>query len=154
MLRAKFGADVPLDLVTCYEGAPGRFAQNGGAVYDVNNFRGRHGRFRLLRQLRARRYPIVGIVCSGERILGKWKWVIAAALPAKILVINENVDCFWVDRGHWGNIRGFVKHRAGLADAGIVRTFASVAAFPFIFLYLLLYATVVHLRRALHRGFR
>jgi hypothetical protein len=26
-------------------------------------------------------------------------------LPAKFLVINENADYFWLDRGHWPNIR-------------------------------------------------
>jgi hypothetical protein len=93
-------------------------------------------------------------VCSGEPILTKWKWALAAALPAKFLVINENGDTFWLDRGHWRNIRQFVKHRAGLADAGIVRAAARMVVFPFTLLYLLLYAAAAHFRRALYRGFR
>jgi hypothetical protein len=80
--------------------------------------------------------------------------VLAAALPAKFLVVNENGDYFWLDRGHWPNVRQFVKHRAGFSDAGIVRAAARVADFPFTLSYLLLYAAAVHLRRALYRGFR
>ena len=148
-LRAQFGG-VPIDLVTCFPAAPGGLDD----TYNVNNYRGGKRRLALARELRAKGYAIAGIVCSGEPILTKWKWALAAALPAKFLVINENGDTFWLDRGHWRNIRQFVKHRAGLADAGIVRAAARVAAFPFVLLYLLLYAAAVHLRRAVYRGFR
>ena len=108
----------------------------------------------MLRTIRAQGYSVAGMVCSGEPILTKWKWGLAAALPAKVLVINENGDYFWLDRGHWPAIRQFVKYRAGVADAGIVRALARVIVFPFTFSYLLLYAAAVHLRRALYRGFR
>jgi len=42
--------------------------------------------------------------------------------------------------------------RSGLAGAGAVRTLARVISFPFTLLYLLLYASAVHTRRALRRS--
>jgi hypothetical protein len=148
--QAQFGDGVPIDLVTCFGGAPAGFAK----IYNVNQYRARSRRLALARELRANGYGVAGILCSGEPILNKWKWALAAVLPAKFLVINENADYFWLDRGQWRAIRQFVKHRAGLADAGIVRAFARVIIFPFTFSYLLLYAAAVHFRRALYRGFR
>lgn len=80
----------------------------------------------------------------------KWKWVIAARLPAKVFVLNENGDYFWLDYSQWRVIRHFVLFRAGLSGAGAVRTLARLALFPFTILYLLLYAAAVHLRRKVH----
>jgi hypothetical protein len=94
----------------------------------------------------------MGIICSGEPIMAKWKAALALRLPAKIFVINENGDYFWVDWGHWAAIREFVLLRSGLAGAGAVRTVARIVCFPFTFLYLLLYATTVHTRRAWRRS--
>ena len=62
-----------------------------------------------------------------------------AALPAKIFVINENGDYFWLDRGHWtrsGNSCFFAQGWRAPARCGRWRGF-----FPFTLLYLLLYAT-------------
>ena len=92
------------------------------------------------------------MICSGEPILMKWKWAIALRIPAKIFLINENADYFWLDRGHLDLIRQIVLLRSGLAGAGAVRTLARVVSFPFTFMYLVLYATAVHARRALRRG--
>jgi hypothetical protein len=41
-----------------------------------------------------------------------------------------------------------------MAGLSALRAVAAAAMFPFTLLYLLLYATAVHLRRALYRGFR
>ena len=79
----------------------------------------------------------------------KWKWMLAARLPAKVFVVNENGDYFWMDWGHWSSIRYFVLYRAGLTGAGAVRTLARVVLFPFSLLYLILYAITVHSRRLL-----
>jgi hypothetical protein len=149
-MRGHFGEDVPIDLLTCFPAAPTGMA----GIYNVNDYRGRKRRLALLRELRARDYAIAGIVCSNEPILNTWKWVLAAALPVKLLIINENGDWFWLDRAHWSHISRFIKYRAGLADAGIVRAFARVVVFPFTLSYLLLYAAAAHFRRALYRGFR
>jgi hypothetical protein len=67
-------------------------------------------------------------------------------------VLNENGDYFWLDYAHWPTIRHFVLFRAGLAGSGAVRTLARLALFPFTLLYLLLYASILHTRRALRSG--
>lgn len=147
-LRTHFGDGMAIDVVTCFPEPPAGAAE----IFSVNDYRGR--RMSLVRELRGRGYAVAAIICSGEVILNKWKWGLVAAVPAKFLVINENGDYFWLDRAHWPAIRQFVKHRAGLANAGIVRGAARVFIFPFTLSYLLLYAAAVHLRRALYRGFR
>jgi len=68
-------------------------------------------------------------------------------VPAKIFIINENADYFWLDRTHLKIIREFAFARAGLAGSGAVRTLARVFSFPFALCYLLLYAAIVHARR-------
>jgi hypothetical protein len=137
------------DLVTCYAGAPTSFRENQGALYRVTDFPAGPARQRFYQQLGANRYNIVGIICSAEPIMTKWKWMLAARLPGKVFVVNENGDYFWLDYGHWSNIRYFVLYRAGLTGSGAVRTLARVVLFPFSLLYLILYAITVHSRRLL-----
>jgi hypothetical protein len=147
-LRRSYGEDFPVDLVTCFAGLPRGFRPESTRVYRVSLYRGRAGRSRLFRELEANRYSTVGMVCSDEPIMTKWKWAIALRLPAKVFILNENGDYFFLDCGHWRIMRQFVLFRTGLAGAGAARTLARVFLFPFTLTYLLLYATVVHLRRA------
>ncbi len=142
-LRRNYGETIPIDLVTCYPGAP----EGIDTVHRVTDHRGRAGRRRLYRDLAANGYTIMGIVCSAEPIMTKWKWALAARLPVKVFVINENGDYFWLDRGHWRAIRHFALFRAGLTGAGALHTLARLLMFPFTLLYLLLYASTVHIRR-------
>ncbi len=151
-IRRTYGDDVFVDLVTCYAGLPKGFEPRNTVAYRVTDYRGPEGRKRLFQELRANRYSIMGIVCSAEPIMTKWKWALTARLPAKVFVLNENGDYFWLDWGHWRAIRGFVLFRAGLAGAGAVRTLARLAFFPFTLCYLILYAAAVHARRALRKG--
>ena len=140
-----------MDLVTCYGGLPEGLPETT-RVYNVTNYRGREGRGPLYRQLAKNHYGLVGIVCSGEPLLTKWKWVLVLRLPAKVFIINENGDYFPLDWAHWNYLRLLGLSRAGLGDAGAVRTLAGLLLFPFTLLYLILYATTVHTRRALRRG--
>ncbi len=151
-LRETWGADVPIDLVSCFAALPAGFDPAATRVYRVADYRGREGRGRLYRLLRANRYALLGIVCSGEPLMTKWKWALALRIPAKVFVINENGDYFWLDRMHFRLIRQFVLLRAGLAEAGAVRMLAQLISFPFTLLYLLLFAAWVHGRRALRGG--
>jgi hypothetical protein len=151
-IRGTWGNEIFIDLVTCFPGLPEGFEPHNTRVYRVGDYRGRDAQRRLLRELVANRYNILGIICSGEPVLGKWKWVLTLRLPAKVFVLNENGDYFWLDRGHLSPIRQFVLFRSGLAGAGAVRTLVRLALFPFTLLYLLLYATAVHARRAFHKG--
>jgi hypothetical protein len=139
--------DMKADLVTCYAGVPQHFRSERGGVYRVNDYPNSSSRKKLYSLLAANRYTVVGIICSAEPIMAKWKWVLAARLPGKVFILNENGDYFWLDRGHLSNIRHFILFRAGLTGAGAVRTLARLALFPFTLFYLILYAATIHLRR-------
>ena len=151
-LRENFGPEIHIDLVTCYASLPQGFDPERTRVYRVSDYRGREARKRLYQELSANRYALLGMICSGEVVMAKWKWVLGLRIPAKIFVINENGDYFWLDRTHWRTIGQFVLLRAGLAGSGAVRTLVRLISFPFTLLYLLLYATTVHARRALRRS--
>ncbi len=149
-LRVTYGAQTPIDLVTCFPGTPAGV----DAIHRVSDHRGRAARRKLYRDLTAQGYSIMGILCCGEPIMTKWKWALTARLPVKVFVINENGDYFWLDRGHWRAIRRLALYRAGFTGSGAFRTLGRLLSFPFTLLYLLLYASAVHLRRAWRRGYQ
>ena len=78
-LRQAWGDQIPIDLVTCYATLPKGFEPHNTRVYRVGDYRGRAARGRLYRELAGNRYALVGIICSGEVVMAKWKWVLAAA---------------------------------------------------------------------------
>ena len=141
--------DVRADLVTCYAGLPQHFRPESGAVYRVTEYRDSRSRRSLYAEMAATRYNVIAMICSGEPIMTKWKWMLAARLSGKVLILNENCDYFWFDRGHLSTIWHFTLVRAGLAGAGAVRTAARLVVFPFAIVYLILFAATVHLRRKL-----
>lgn len=143
------GDSLELDLVTCYAGLPAGFRPDRGRVWRITEYPGAGGRAQVVRELQARHHSIVGIVCSNEAIMTKWKWMLAARLPAKLFILNENGDYFWVDRGNWSTLLHFVLFRAGLTGAGAVVTMGRILLFPVSVLYLLAFAGVVHLRRSI-----
>jgi uncharacterized Fe-S cluster-containing radical SAM superfamily protein len=153
-LRGAWGEGVAVDLFTCFPATPRGLEPETARVYRAVDHQSLASRWRLVRALARNRYTQVGIVCSGEPILAKWKWAVALALPAKVFVINENGDYFWLDRKHARTIFRFAFVRSGLAGAGAVRTLARVVTFHFTLVYLLLYAAAVHLRRTLRGGWR
>jgi hypothetical protein len=141
-----YGDSLEIDLVTCFAGIPEGFR---GSVYRVADYSGRVGRKRLYAELTARDYPIVGIICSGESIMTKWKWALAARIPAKVFALNENGDYFFIDWSHWRVMLHFALFRAGLTGAAAIPTIARLVFFPFSLGFLLGYAGFVHLRRRL-----
>jgi len=150
-LRQSWGDEIPMDLVTCYSGLPEGLRPETTRIYDVTRYRGKQARQRLYDELAQQHYSLLGIVCSGEPLLTKWKWVLALRLRAKVIIINENGDYFSLDRKHANNLRRLMLNRADLAGAGAARTLARLFLFPFTLAYLLLYATAVHARRALRK---
>ncbi|MGI8991081.1 MAG: hypothetical protein ACR2I2_16070 [Bryobacteraceae bacterium] len=148
-IRETWGDVIPIDLVTCFAGMPEGLNPDTTTVYRVADFAGPDGPRRLHRELSANKYSVLGMVCAAEPIMTKWKWYLALRLPAKAFVVNENCDYFWIDHAHAATIRNFVLYRMGLAGAGAVRTIARLLLFPFTLGFLILYASVVHLRRAL-----
>jgi hypothetical protein len=79
----------------------------------------------------------------------KWKWLIAFRIPAKVFIVNENGDYFWLHRENTALIREFILVRMGLDGAGAIRTFGRLLLFPFTLLFLIVYALAVHARRKL-----
>jgi hypothetical protein len=145
-IYAQQGAGTPVDVVTCYAGAPRGLNPETGKVYWVTDY-GPQDRQKLLEELLARNYTITGVVCSAEPIMTKWKWWLVYKIPAKVFVINENCDYFWVHLANWRTILHFALFRAGLTGAGAVHTLARLLLFPFTLTYLVLFAAWVHLRR-------
>jgi hypothetical protein len=141
-----------IDLVSCFTTLPVGFNPETSRIYRVSDYRGRDGRRKLYNILRQNRYSHIGLICSEEPLMTKWKWALAWKLPAKVFIVNENADYFWFDLSNHKLIRQFVLTRTGLGGAGAVRTLARAISFPFTFFYLLLYATAAHTRRALRKG--
>ncbi len=146
-LHETYGEQLVVDLATCYAGEPKGFCPERGKVYRVSDYPDEQSRARLYRELRANKYQIIGIICSGERIMTKWKWMLAWQVPAKIFVLNENGDYFWADYSNWRTILEFFAFRSGMTGTGAVMTPVRLFLFPFTLLYLLIYAGWVNLRR-------
>ena len=145
-LRTVRGPGVAIDLVTCYAGLPEGLGPET-IVYRVTDYGSPQGRGELIRLLRSREYSIAGMICSAEPIMTKWKWLIAVRIPAKIFILNENGDYFWIHRDNAANIREFSLVRLGLSGAGAIRTLGRLLVFPFSVLFLLLYAFTAHTGR-------
>ena len=143
-LRGIYGEELEIDLVTCFQGEPAGFH---GRVFRITDYGGAPGRDHLWAEIKPLDYPMAGMICAAEPIMTKWKWWLAARLPSKIFVINENGDYFWLDWGHWRLILKFVLYRAGLTGSAAVPALARLVLFPLTLAYLLLYAGTVHLRR-------
>jgi hypothetical protein len=147
-LRSGWGKTMPIDLVTCYGGRPAGL-DDAAQVFNVADYGTPELRAKLAAELRARDYAYTGIICAAAPIMTKWKWWLAAKVPAKVFIINENGDYFWLNRRNVSAMRGFIMTRTGLAGAGAVRTLGRLVIFPFAILYLLIYTGAVHLRRFL-----
>jgi hypothetical protein len=153
LLNCHFGQDVEIDLVTCYPGLPEGFP-DGTPAYRVYDYATPGKRGELVKTLLARNYSAAGMICSAEPIMTRWKWMLAARLPAKFFIINENGDYFWLHRDNWNTIKRFARARLGLTGEGTLRTVGRLVAFPFGLVYLMLYALFVHARRRLRLALR
>jgi hypothetical protein len=153
-LRETWGPDIRIDIATCYSGLPRGFTPASTQAYSLPDAHSLRPRVRLFRKIARGRYSHLGIVCAGGPILLKWKCMLALGLPAKVFIINENGDYFWLDRKHLSAVRRFAIARSGLAGTGAVRTPARLFAFPFTLAWLALYAAAVHARRLLRLSLR
>jgi hypothetical protein len=143
-----------VDLLTCRDGVPDAFRTEQGQALRSFDYADRASRRRLVRELRSRQYDILAIICSGEPYLARYKFALAALVPAKVLIVNEHGDYFWLDRGSFGILCKLFAARAGLAGESGSRSLARVAAFPFTLALLLAFAAKVHVMRQLRLLFR
>lgn len=140
--------EVRIGLVTCFAGLPAVLAAEPETeLFHVADYQGRHGRRRLYRELRQRGYPIMGVLCTGEPIMTKWKWALTFRLPVKVFLVNENCDFFWLDRTQLLTMIRFALYRADMGGAQAGPALARLLVFPLTVLYLLLYALIAHTRR-------
>ena len=136
-LQAVF-PDASIDVLCCISTVP----EGVERAWRVQDHSG--GRWGLLRELRRERHPVAAVLMGDDGIMGPWRWATLAALPAKFLIVNENADFFWLDRGHLGPLTQFLQRRSGLGEDSVLRTLWRVLAFPFVLSYLLFYAAYVH----------
>lgn len=144
LLYQIYGEAMELDLVTCHQSTPVGFR---GRVYRVEDYSSPLARRQLFRELASSQYAALGILCSGEPIMTKWKWALAARLPAKVFVINEFAGFLWLDWGQARNLAAFARVRLGLSGAAALPAIVRLLLLPFTLVYLLLFAAIVHTRR-------
>jgi hypothetical protein len=138
-----------VDLFTCFSGLPRGFDPGRGEVFRTLDWQGRAARRKLYALLRRRGYDVLGILCSDEAVMARWKWALVWQVPAKVFIVNENCDYFWFDCTHWRTMLHFLLFRAGLTGGEGAATLGRLIFVPFVLLYLLAFAAYVHLRRAL-----
>lgn len=146
-LRGVLGPHVGFDLVTCRPGAPAAL-DDSTRVWRTQDHTDAEARAQLLREAKNAGSTVLAIICSGEPIMTRWKWWLAWRLPAKVLIVNENADCFWLDTGNLRSLRQLASVRLGLSGSFPGKIAARAAMLPFVVIYLLLYAAAVHVRRA------
>lgn len=133
------------DLCTCFSGepAPGGFEN----VYRVTDAPGTVAKVKMLLAMRRSRAPIAALVFSREPILLPWKLALMALLPAKLLVVNENGDFFWLDWRNRTVLKQFMGSRMGVDGLELLRTVSRVLVFPLVFVFLALGALAAYSRR-------
>ena len=148
------GEDIRIDLVTCYAGLPDGYRPQQGKVFRVQDYRGWDGARQLATDCRSWGPTTLGIICAGLPVMSKWKWLLAVALRAKVFVLNENGDYFWIDYSNWKTIGHFMAFRAGMTGANSVLLPLRLVAYPFGMSMLAGYAAWMHGRRWLRLKLR
>ena len=130
-------------LLTCRSDAPTvRF----DTVFRTFDYPSWWSKLRLLLSFRRKRWEVMAILCTGERILWRWKILALALVPAKVLVVNENADFFWLHWGNWRTLRQLLAARWGVNLGGLCSTTLRVLVFPFTLLFLLFIAAFLYTR--------
>ena len=134
----------PLHLATCW---PNRDAEDFEHVYSVGEYAGRAEKLGLVRKLRQHGYSVLAVLCTGEPIMSLWRTLALALVPAKVIIINENGDFFWLSWENRATLRSFLSARWGVNLRHGVKIILLALLFPFTVLYLMLTALFYYLRR-------
>lgn len=140
-----------VDVLTCYSTLPRSFDPAKGRVFYTHDAPSGTTRDRLFRSLAASHYSAICMLCTGDNIMTKWKWIAAVRVPAKVLIVNENADSFWLDRGHYRDLGRMSNERLGLSRLAPLSFLYQVIAFPFTLVVLIGFAARVHTGRLLRR---
>ena len=143
-LKKAFGEQAPIDVFHCQVSPPAGVDES----WRASDYAGGSARLGLVRMLRARRPSIAAAIFADDPTLGPWKWLLLATLSSKFLILNENGDFFWLDRGHLPNLFDMLQRRVGFAGETVTEAIAGLLAFPFVVAYLAAYAGYVHCVRA------
>jgi len=149
-LRMVYGEKLQFDLCTCFPGAPTALDPSC-KIYRTAAFGSPSARQAFYREVQANGYDALGIICSAEKIMTKWKWMLVYQASARAFLINENADYVWFDRLHASGLAAYARTRLGFEDSGAVRTLARIVLLPLSLLYLSLYALKVHAMRAMRQ---
>lgn len=146
-LYEQHGQNIQIDLVTCYTGHPRGFKPENGNIYRVQDFRGWEGAKQLVHLLRGRYPTTLGIICAGVPVMAKWKWMLFAALKAKVFIMNENGDYFWVDYSNSKLMLHFMAFRVGMTGENSIWLPLRLLVFPLAMAYFAAYAVWMHAKR-------
>jgi len=138
-----------VDLLTCYAGAPKSFDPQRGTLYSVHDPSAKENRAQFTRKLLRTPYTVIAILCTGDPVLTKWKWIIALRANAKVLIVNEHAGFFLLDVKHRRPAKMMLSLRLGLHQPLQLHLIGELFLVPFTITYLALYAGFVHARRAI-----
>ncbi|MBI4458678.1 MAG: hypothetical protein HY648_01300 [Acidobacteria bacterium] len=139
-------------LLTCLPDPPPiRF----DTVFRASDYPSGWSKLRLLLSFRRKGWEVIAILCTGEGILWRWKVLALALVPAKVLVVNENADFFWLHWENWRTLQQLLASRWGMGWAvrwevnlgGPYSIAFHVLVFPFLLLFLLFTAAFLYARR-------
>jgi hypothetical protein len=136
------------DLLTCYVDAPAEFDPARGKILSVHEPEIAQNRRRFIAGLNTSPYTLVVVFCAGSPVLQKWKWAITLCTRAKVLIVNEDGDFFFLD---WANRRQayrlFLQRISGRRGRVNFRTWTEALLVPFTLAFLISYAAVAEIRR-------
>ena len=118
------------------------------SVFQVTDYPTGWEKLGLLFSFWRKGWEVLVILCTGEPLLWRWKILALAILPAKVIIVNENADFFWLDWGNRATLRRLMGIRWGVNLDEILFTMLRAVAFPFTLLLLLATAGFLYLRRA------
>ena len=131
-------------LCTCWPETP---QENFATICRVADFPSGRDKLRLLWSFRRQRWPLLVVLCTDSPILWRWKALALLLQPAKVLIVNENADFFWLQWGNRGILRQLLRTRWGLPTGALFRTTLAALLFPVTFLVLVATAAVYYARR-------
>ncbi len=132
-------------LCTCQPDPPPAMFSN---VFRVTDYPTGWKKLGLLLYFWRQGWEVLVILCTGEPLLWRWKMLALVILPAKVMIVNENADFFWLDWGNQGNLRRLLGIRWGVNLEEFFYTLLRALAFPLTLLILLFTAGFLYMRRA------
>lgn len=118
------------------------------SVFQAGDYRTGWQKLKLVLSFCRRGWNVLVILCTGEPTLWRWKMLALLLMPAKVLVVNENADFFWLDWSHRRTLRSLAGIRWGVNLEDSCLTLLRLLVFPLTFFFLLATAGWLYLRRA------